>query len=63
MIIASDGIWDFIESVDVVKIIAPFYEQGNIEGTCDFLLGVVLRRWQEVCLYFLFILIRFRRRK
>ena len=63
MIIASDGIWEFIESVDVVKIIAPFYEQGNIEGACDFLLGVALRRWQEVCLHFSLILICFRRRK
>lgn len=47
MIVASDGVWEFIENIDVVKIIAPFYEQNNIEGACDFLLGVALRRWQE----------------
>jgi len=47
MIVASDGVWEFIESIDVVKIIAPFYESNNVEGACDYLLGVSLKRWQE----------------
>lgn len=52
MIVASDGVWEFIESIDVVKIIAPFYESNNVEGACDYLLGVALKRWQEVIKFF-----------
>lgn len=47
LIVASDGVWEFIESIDVVRIIAPFYEQNNIEGACDYILGLALQRWQE----------------
>ncbi len=48
LIVASDGVWEFIESIDVVKIVSPFYESNNVEGACDYLLGLALKRWQEV---------------
>lgn len=50
IIIASDGVWEFIESIDAVRMVAPFYEQNNLEGACDFLLNAALRAWQEVSL-------------
>lgn len=48
MVIASDGVWEFLENIDIVKMIGPYYEKGNIEGACDLLLSNALRRWQEV---------------
>ena len=31
VIIASDGIWEFLSNEDVVKIVIPYYEQGKME--------------------------------
>jgi len=47
MIIASDGVWEFLNNADVVKMIAPFYENGDLEGACDYLMAAALRSWQE----------------
>lgn len=48
MVVASDGVWEFLNNMDVVKIVVPYYEQGNIEGACDAVLAAALRTWQEV---------------
>ena len=34
MIIASDGIWEFISSQECVNIINDFYEKNDIKGCC-----------------------------
>lgn len=31
MIVASDGVWEYMSDLDVVKIVAPFYERGQVE--------------------------------
>ena len=38
IIVASDGIWEFLTEQQVIETVAPFYEQGNIEGACNVLL-------------------------
>ena len=48
IIVASDGVWEFIESMEAVNVVASFYEQNNLEGACDFLMNLAVRRWQEV---------------
>lgn len=35
MIIASDGVWEFLENIDIVRIIAKFYEKRDLDGACD----------------------------
>lgn len=47
IIIASDGVWEFLENVDVVKMVAPYYEQNNIDGACDALLNASVKSWAE----------------
>jgi len=47
IIIASDGVWEFIENIDVLKLIAPYYEQNNLEGACDVLMAAALKSWQD----------------
>jgi serine/threonine protein phosphatase PrpC len=47
MIIASDGVWEFIESMEAVMMIAPFYQQNDLNGACDLLLNTAVQRWQE----------------
>ena len=34
IIIASDGIWEFIENKEAIKLLIPFYLNGDVEGGC-----------------------------
>ena len=45
MIIASDGIWEFISSQECVEIIDKFYEKGDLKGCCEFLYEESSKRW------------------
>jgi hypothetical protein len=35
IIIASDGVWEFMENDMVAKIVAPFYEKGSPEAAAN----------------------------
>ena len=37
VILASDGVWEFISSEECINIIGKFYENNNIVECCDFL--------------------------
>ena len=45
MIIASDGIWEFISSQECVEIVDKFYEKGDLKGCCEFLYEESSKRW------------------
>ena len=45
MIIASDGIWEFISSQECVNIISNFYEKNDIKGCCEYLYEESSKRW------------------
>lgn len=46
MIIASDGVWEFLENIEVVQFINPYYEVNDIEGACDLLMKESLHKWK-----------------
>ena len=45
MIIASDGIWEFISSQECINIIKGFYEKNDMKGCADFLYEESSKRW------------------
>ena len=45
MIIASDGIWEFISSQECVEIIKEFYEKNDMKGCAEFLYEESSKRW------------------
>ena len=45
MILASDGVWEFIQSDECIDIIGKFYLNNNIEGCCEFLYRESRKRW------------------
>ena len=45
MIIASDGIWEFISSQECVDIIKNFYDKNDLKGCCEFLYQESSKRW------------------
>ena len=45
MIIASDGIWEFISSQECVNMIKDFYDKNDLKGCCEFLYQESSKRW------------------
>jgi len=45
IIIASDGIWEFISSQECVDFIKDFYEKKDLKGCLKFLLNESSKRW------------------
>ena len=47
MIIASDGVWEFISSQQCVDIIKEYYEKGDAEGGVDAIVKESVKRWRN----------------
>ena len=45
MIVASDGIWEFISSQECVEIVSKYYEKGDLKGCCEYLYEESSKRW------------------
>ena len=45
MIIASDGIWEFISSQECIDIIKSYYESNDLKGCCEYLYQESSKRW------------------
>lgn len=45
LLVASDGVWEFIENQELVDLISQYYEEGDIEGACDAILQESYNRW------------------
>lgn len=45
LIIASDGIWEFISSHHCIRIISEYYETNNLEKACDALMAEAIKHW------------------
>ena len=45
IILASDGIWEFLSSDEVVDIIKNFYLENDLEGALDYLYKESSKRW------------------
>lgn len=47
IIIASDGLWEFLSNEYCVKIVSEYWEAGNPEGACDRLLKESVAMWRR----------------
>lgn len=47
IIIATDGIWEFISSEEAVNLIKDVWAQGKSEACCEKLLQVSISRWEN----------------
>ena len=47
VVIASDGVWEFLENIDVSRIVYPFYLQKNAEGAAENLVRASFKRWRK----------------
>ena len=47
MVLASDGVWEFITNEDCANIVTPFYERRNAEGAAEALVRESYMRWKQ----------------
>ena len=47
IVLASDGIWEFLKNIDVARIIHPFYLKKNAEGAAESLVREAFKRWKK----------------
>jgi serine/threonine protein phosphatase PrpC len=51
MILASDGIWEFLDNEHVCDVVMPCYVRGSAESACVMLLKKATECWlnEDVC--------------
>jgi serine/threonine protein phosphatase PrpC len=47
MVVASDGIWEFLSNEAVISTVAPFYAKNDPEGACDKLVREATAAWKR----------------
>jgi serine/threonine protein phosphatase PrpC len=47
VIIASDGIWEFLSNDKVVEMVVPYWEARDPEGACNALIEEATKHWKE----------------
>lgn len=47
IIIASDGVWDYISSLEAVQIVSKAWKKGKSELCCETLLDEAVKRWRN----------------
>jgi serine/threonine protein phosphatase PrpC len=47
IVIASDGVWEFLENQDVANIVYPFFLQKNAEGAAENLVRAAFKQWKR----------------
>lgn len=51
MVIASDGVWEFLESKVVIDIVGRYYINNDLDGACDELMKISYQMWTKVITY------------
>ena len=47
LVIASDGVWEFLSNEDVAGIVYPFYEQNAPEAAANALVKAAFKKWKQ----------------
>ena len=47
IVLASDGVWEFIKNEEVAQIVMPFFEKRNAEGAAEALVRESYMRWKQ----------------
>jgi len=52
LVIASDGVWEFLSNIRIMEIVNPYYLNNDIQGACDKVVEESLKCWQIVIILF-----------
>lgn len=51
IVIASDGVWEFLDNNRVTALVNPFYYKNDPEGACHALVKESTDWWERVIIY------------
>lgn len=51
IVIASDGVWEFLDNSRVMALVNPFYNKNDPEGACNALVKESIDWWERVILF------------
>lgn len=47
VVLASDGVWEFLENETVAEIVYPYFASKNAEGAAEALVRASYKRWRR----------------
>ena len=47
LVVASDGLWDFVSNEEVMEIVNPYFLSGDAEGASEELVRIATERWKK----------------
>lgn len=47
IVLASDGVWEFLENQAVADIVYPYFASRNAEGAAEALVRASFKRWRQ----------------
>jgi serine/threonine protein phosphatase PrpC len=47
MVLASDGVWEFVKNEEVLEIMSRYRAEEDLEGACDYIMQLSLERWRK----------------
>ena len=47
VLLASDGIWEFLSNVQVANVAFPYFEKESPEAAANALVSVALQQWKK----------------
>ncbi len=48
LVIASDGVWEFLSNEEIAAIVLPFYEQNAPEAAANAVVKASYKKWKQV---------------
>jgi len=48
IVIASDGVWEFLSNQQIVDYVAPYFNKNHLESACDKVVREATLRWKAV---------------
>jgi serine/threonine protein phosphatase PrpC len=46
IVLASDGVWEFMQNEDIAAIVMPFYDKKNAEGAAEAVVRESYLKWK-----------------
>ena len=47
MVLASDGVWEFLRNDEVVDLVVPFWHKNDLRGACNVLIKQSVAAWER----------------
>ena len=50
LVAASDGVWEYMSDDDVMNVMIPYYQKGNLKSGCQEVVKRSISLWKKYCM-------------